>query len=415
MKRFTTKCVINATILFVLFSSCKKQDITTQAGERTTPSAIAAKTEEAYPGLRGESIGFKFGKDSVYAEKKAGKYILFGDIALDQQSFEAFRTRGSKAGARTFVDDGYKLWPNGIIYYTIQSGFSAFEQTMIADAMNEWQTNTPVTFVQRTNQPNYVVFVPGSLNSGLFSDYIGMKAGVQIINLESNAFFTGNAIHEIGHVAGFYHEQCRVDRFNAIIVDYNNVVPHDNQHIYQFQTYGEINQGGFQIGNFDFGSVMLYGSFTFSDGVHPVMTTINGATFVGQRVGLSAGDIETAFYLYHPVFVRLTNVYTSQDNDWYKVNEEGYVAADFFQDAAGTIPLTNLNFPLSIKYGISTTPDCSTFFSSTGGTSVPAGAVSQVVIDYFNSHYESDANGNPLSCSRREVAVYNGAGYKIIQ
>ena len=413
------KCITTSTMLLIsasisLLFSCKKQDNSQQPDKAGTASGT--KIEQAFPGITGEVIGILSGKDSMYVEKKGGKYVWQGDIALDEASFTSFKNRKANDNARTFTNDGLHLWPSGIVYYTIQNGFTQNELNMITYAMNNYTGTTPITFVQRTNQPNYVTFVPGTQRSGLYSDYIGMKGGGQVINLESGKFLTGQIIHEIGHTIGFYHEQCRADRGNAIIVNYNNVTPNTANNIYQFQTYSETGQNGFQIEDFDFNSIMLYSSLDFSDGVHPVMTTLNGATFTGQRIQLSPGDIETAIYLYNPIFVKVTYIDTRYYDDGYTFDEQGDVYVSFYKDAGGTIPLTNLNLPININIRHNIFSDCSANFTSTAEQKIiPAGAVaSSIYVGSYAYHNSYDANENPISCSSTSTNVISGGGYKVL-
>lgn len=323
----------------LLTISCKK-DLKKDGNPETTIQLYqGVDNEQAYPGLTGPVQATKFNGKDIYVTEKGGRYVWMGDIAFDKQTFDSLKKAANAPNARTFKPTTNNHWYHGEVYYVIQSGFSQFEQTMINDAITDWQNNTSLRFIPRTNQPNYVVFIPGTSGSGFYSDFIGMKGGVQIINLASG-FITGNAIHEIGHVVGFYHEQCRTDRGNAINVFYDRVVPQNTQNIYQFRTYGETGESGEQIGAFDFGSVMLYGSFAFSNNSDPVMTRLDGTTFNGQRFGLSGGDIETANYIYGPPYARLTQVVV----DWYDDGQRSSWIYDnilsFYADAACTQQVT---------------------------------------------------------------------------
>ncbi|GIZ14934.1 M12 family metallopeptidase [Capnocytophaga catalasegens] len=86
-----------------------------------------------------------------------------------------------------------------------------------------------------------------------------MKGGRQEINLSTRAWSKGVIIHEICHALGLYHEQCRADRDNYINVNLSELkLPND---ICQFRTYKELRQKGLDIGEFDFNSIMLYGSY----------------------------------------------------------------------------------------------------------------------------------------------------------
>jgi hypothetical protein len=221
---------------------------------------------------------------------------------------------------------------------------------MINDAIAHVQANTTVNFVSRTSQANYVRFVPGGTGTGRYADFLGMKGGSQIINLEVGLFGRGNVIHEIGHVLGLYHEQCRTDRASWILVHTANMAPQLPEVFYQFQTYTEMMQPGAQIGEFDFNSIMLYGSFDFSNG-NPTMTRLDGSTWDGQRIGLSVGDIETIAIMYGAPYVKLRSVLLSSWQDpsgSFSDEREWFI--DLYSDEACTIPfITQIVRDVAVK------------------------------------------------------------------
>jgi len=317
--------------------SCKKE-IKTGLQKSDALMTQANTPEQAYPGLHGEVLTTKFENKTIYVEKKGDRYVWMGDIAFDKKTFDSLKRNENATSERTYKPTLSWQWPDGHVFYSIQSGFSSAEQTMIMDAINHWQNNSGLTFTQRTNQPNYITFIHGSSGSGFSSDYVGMHGGVQGINLESG-FITGNAIHEMGHAIGFYHEQSRSDRDNAIIINWNNVESGKENN---FRTYIETNDPGAQIGVFDFGSVMLYGSFAFSWNGLPTITRLDGSTFIGQRVGLSAGDIETSNLIYGPPFARLREEVVSSYDNGSSTEVIQNVFLEFFSDAQCTQPV-NLN------------------------------------------------------------------------
>jgi hypothetical protein len=136
--------------------------------------------------------------------------------------------------------------------------------------------------VQRTNQTAYVIFRVGS---GCSSN-IGRTGRVQYINLASGCS-TGNTIHEIGHALGLFHEQTRNDRDSFLTINFNNI---QSGYENNFAKYSALGYTGTDFGPLDFGSIMMYGSLSFSSNGLPTIVKTDGTTFNIQRNGLSEGD-----------------------------------------------------------------------------------------------------------------------------
>jgi hypothetical protein len=200
-------------------------------------------------------------------------------------------------------------WPRGEIPYIIQSTLP--NQQRVTAAMKHWEERTPIRFIQRTQfnaqyYPNYVSFIQyvpqlNEKQEEVFhcSSPIGMQGlGEQSVVL-SDQCVTGDAIHEIGHTVGLWHEQSREDRDNFIRIVWDNVDPryiHNfNQHIVD----------GDDIGEYDYCSIMHYGAWFFTR--NPGQPTIEvlqpgrpcgNANSLGQKNGLSNGDIAAATDMY---------------------------------------------------------------------------------------------------------------------
>lgn len=68
----------------------------------------------------------------------------------------------------------------------------------------------------------------------------------------------GTAMHEVLHILGYYHEQCRSDRDEYVNIIWDNIPT--NQLKNQYQKYN-LREEGYDIGNFDFNSIMMYSSY----------------------------------------------------------------------------------------------------------------------------------------------------------
>ena len=86
-------------------------------------------------------------------------------------------------------------------YSGFKNGLNQTTKNKWNAAMAHWQSVTNVKFKVRTTEADYVQVISGS---GCYS-YIGRIGGRQDLSIASGCS-TGNAIHEIGHALGLYHE-----------------------------------------------------------------------------------------------------------------------------------------------------------------------------------------------------------------
>ena len=195
-------------------------------------------------------------------------------------------TRDSAANS-----DPDTLWPDGVVAYVIDEDL--YLPKRVIDAIEHWEEHTSISFVERTDESNWVNFMKPDEPS-LCASKLGMVGGEQDISLADGCRLAAT-IHEIGHAVGLWHEQEREDRDNHVMVLSENI---DKRRLFNFMQ-DIVRQD--DIGPYDYGSIMHYRAYDFSRNDQPTIETIPPGLVIGQRVGLSAGDIDGVARLYGPM------------------------------------------------------------------------------------------------------------------
>lgn len=274
------------SVLTILACSKDPVNETEEAETQTGTNEVGESlTEIAYPDNVGPVSEVYYTGQKIPVEKHGEDFVYQGDIMIPAHLTSAepqklVYEKGEKVNVKS-VGRTNGLWPDNKVYYSIDGSLPSKDR--VYDALKHWEANTNIEFIERSGQSNYVYFTSGS---GC-SSYVGMIGGRQNITLSSSCS-TGNTIHEIGHAVGLWHEQSRADRNNYITVHYDNVKS-GTEH--NFHTY---DQGGFDgdeyTSSLDLGSIMMYGSYSFSKNGEPTITKTNGSTYNVQRTQLSSGD-----------------------------------------------------------------------------------------------------------------------------
>lgn len=221
--------------------------------------------------------------------------VLFQKSLVDSVIKSATRA----AGMKNYVQH----WNTYRIPYIITQtngnfSFSDNDVQKIKTALNNISNACQLEFEEVTSSnSNYIRFIPGAEDGMNYSSNIGMQNGENTIVLCNNNFYMGTAMHEVLHILGYYHEQCRSDRDEYVNIIWDNIPT--NQLKNQYQKYN-LREEGYDIGNFDFNSIMMYSSYILDNNgiTKTVMTKKNGDEFGNQRYYLTQGDQEALYFFY---------------------------------------------------------------------------------------------------------------------
>jgi hypothetical protein len=187
---------------------------------------------------------------STFSAEELRALTKNGVVRVGDMLFDAKQIR-TKASFR-------RLWPNGRIYYSFSSEVTGGQRSNFLLACNTWTLATPLTCIQRTTEPNYILVHTHNGNQcggpGASCSFVGMKGGKQDLWIYSTAWnFLSVVQHELGHAIGLIHEHQRADRDDYIYVIKENILPGNEADIIP-------KEGGTPFTEYDYVSVMHYDS-----------------------------------------------------------------------------------------------------------------------------------------------------------
>ncbi|XP_031559878.1 tolloid-like protein 1 [Actinia tenebrosa] len=216
--------------------------------------------------------------------------IIQGDIATNRRQM---RTR------RAATADRNRFWKDGMIPYDIEIDYTGEQKATILRAMRHWENFTCLSFIEKSDQDDdYIYFHNGRCGC---CSFVGRKGnGRQGISIGKNCDKFGIVVHEIGHVVGFWHEHTRPDRQEYVTI-INENIKKGEEHNFQKLTNRDIDS---RNEDYDYGSIMHYGKYTFSTSKNHVTILPKRNPFsrmvpiIGQREKLSNGDVRQTHKMY---------------------------------------------------------------------------------------------------------------------
>jgi hypothetical protein len=186
-------------------------------------------------------------------------------------------------------------WPNRKIPYSLEPGLGC--RDAVAAAIAHWNSKSCIRFVPRAAEADYVLLyrMPGFALSD-----VGRRGGQQKVGL-GDSCAVGTIIHELGHAVGLWHEHCRSDRDQWVEVDFSNI-PSAKKGNFAKNNIAGIVAATEDLGAYDYGSIMHYDVGCFAkdtrDPTLKPLKPVPAGVVVGQRVGLSPGDIAAVAKMY---------------------------------------------------------------------------------------------------------------------
>ncbi|XP_061162947.1 blastula protease 10-like [Saccostrea echinata] len=231
-------------------------------------------------------------ESSRIVRKELDILMTLDDFLAEEK--ERMEEKNGKRKRRKAIRDERRRWPNNIIPYEIApSTFSSAALAQINAALDEWRTQTCLTFPLRTSQTAAIRFQ----NGDGCSSFIGRTGNIQPISLANGCRISRIITHEIGHAVGYWHEQSRPDRDGFVEIQEANIA---SALLFNFekQPTSQVNTFGVP---YDYLSVMHYGARAFSTNNGITVRTIDQSfqNIIGNAPGLSFSDIKLANLMYN--------------------------------------------------------------------------------------------------------------------
>jgi hypothetical protein len=363
----------------------QSSSILAQSHRRTGEFVDIAIVGRSAPVKAVSQDGHLYVGDNIVGDIKDGQVFTIDGQVL---KLEGNRIATRSAGILTPSDK----WTNATIPFIFDASATATIRSQFNQAVQIYNSQTVVRYVPRTNQANYVRVQAGP--DGCYS-YVGMmttsfKPNGQELQLGSDGCGIGGALHEMGHAAGFWHEQQRKDRDQYITVNYSVIAP---QWRSQYDIEPNDNNA---FTSYDYKSIMHYGN-NFVNGQWEM--TSKNPNIAPQTIGggstLTASDIQGFKAIYGgttppPTGDTFTGTLNATGANAYQPSSSG------FSYAGGTLK-GNLTGPSNVDFDL--------FLEKKNGS-----AWSRVASSEGNTATEAVSYSAASGTYRWRILAYSGSG-----
>lgn len=256
-------------------------------GAKLRAAWLMSPNGNAIPVLYKDVNGWAIAEGCVILGRTTALQGVTNAIALSPQNLHDPKVLGN-----AILGSQYR-WPaNGQGLYEVPYGIAAPvaqpQRDKILAAIAHWSAKTKIRFRPKlAEEASYVTFV----NADYCASSVGQQSGEQQIWLASDCLI-GNIVHEMGHTVGLWHEHTRTDRETYVEVVWSNIIPEARPNFVTRVSDGQT------LGDYDYASIMHYPADGFAiDAAKPTIITPAGEV-IGQRDGLSPGDIAAVAALY---------------------------------------------------------------------------------------------------------------------
>ncbi|XP_037035353.1 zinc metalloproteinase nas-4-like [Bradysia coprophila] len=226
-------------------------------------------------------------------------WLYISTVGCTRKYFETFVIEPQQSSRNAISLEQFK-WPNGIVHYIFDSSYNESDRNSVLTAMDLIVQKTCVKFVEKTpNQVEHIRFLKSQ--NGECGSNVGYRPNqVKPLDVTFSADclgLRGAVQHELLHVLGLFHEQCRPDRDDYVEILWSHIDPLFRRN---------FEKGGYSILTtfdlpYDYESLMHYPGNAFAKRGENV--TIRSKKDPAQRLGQSVGptfyDLEKIRRMYH--------------------------------------------------------------------------------------------------------------------